>query len=216
MSEPLLAGRALSRRYGDFEALAPIELELEEGESIALVGPNGAGKSTLLSLLAGALPASGGAVAAAARARIGWLPQRPAHYARLSARENLELFSKLEGEPAPAERASELIERLQLPADRPSGKLSVGNRQRLNVAIALLGRPNVLLLDEPTAALDPDQRGRLWEEFEGWRAEGGALLFSTQHLEEVERHAERVLVLRDGKLEFAGDRAQFASWEPER
>jgi ABC-type multidrug transport system ATPase subunit len=86
-----------------------------------------------------------------------------------------------------------------LPNDRPSGDLSVGNRQRLNVALSLLGEPRVLLLDEPTASLDPGQRRRVWEVVDALRGEGGAACFATQNLEEVE-HADRVLVLLDGRV----------------
>ena len=147
----LLRAVAVARRYGDVEALAPTDLELAGGETIALVGANGAGKSTLLAILAGALEPTSGHVEG--DARVGWVPQRPAHYARLSARENLELFAKLEGVSAAA--VERLLGRFDLPADRASGDLSIGNRQRLNVALSLLGEPNVLLLDEPTASLDP-------------------------------------------------------------
>src|SRR5581483_8396127 len=122
------------------------------GSVAALVGPNGAGKSTLLAVLAGALEPSEGTIDA--QVRVGWVPQRPAHYARLSARENLELFARFEGVRDPAAAAGGLLERFSLPTEpRPSGELSVGNRQRLNVALSLLAEPRVLLLDEPTAAL---------------------------------------------------------------
>ncbi len=189
---------AVARRYGDLEALAPTDVELSAGETVALVGPNGAGKSTLLALLAGALEPTEGTVEP--HARVGWVPQRPAHYARLSARENLELFARLEGVPAVQVTVQELLARFSLPTDmRPSGDLSVGNRQRLNVALALLGEPRVLLLDEPTAALDPGQRRRVWEVVDALRSDGGAVCFATQNLEEVE-HADRVLVLLDGRI----------------
>ena len=93
-----------------------------------------------------------------------------------------------------------MLERFALPTgSRPSGELSVGNRQRLNVAIALLGEPRVLLLDEPTAALDPGQRRRVWEVADALRAEGGAVCFATQNLEEIE-HANRTIVLQDGQV----------------
>jgi ABC-type multidrug transport system ATPase subunit len=174
-------------------ALAPLDLELRAGESVALVGPNGAGKSTLIAVLARALEPSAGRVEWAPGIRVGWSPQRPAQYGRLSARENLELFARLEGVGA----SGDLLERFELPSDRPSDQLSVGNRQRLNVAIALLGEPEVLLLDEPTASLDPDQRRRLWEAAGG---DGRAVLFATQHLDEAERHAARIVALRDGEL----------------
>jgi ABC-2 type transport system ATP-binding protein len=188
----------VARRYGDVVALAPTDLELVAGETVALVGPNGAGKSTLLALLAGAIEPTEGTVDV--QARVGWVPQRPAHYARLSARENLELFAQLEGVAAPAGAARDLLQRFSLPTEeRPSGELSVGNRQRLNVALSLLGSPQALLLDEPTAALDPGQRRRVWEVVGALRDEGGAVCFATQNLEELE-HADRVVVLLDGRV----------------
>lgn len=195
MISPLVRALRVARRYGDVEALAPTDFELHPGEAVALVGPNGAGKSTLLAILAGALDPSEGTVDAGAR--IGWVPQKPAHYSRLSARENLALFARLEGVDAAA--AARLLELFELPPDRPSGELSVGNRQRLNVALSLLGDPRVLLLDEPTASLDSDQRRRVWEIVSSLRGEGGAICFATQNLEEVER-ADRVVSLRDGRV----------------
>ena len=198
MTTPLVRAIAVARRFGDIEAVAPTDVELFPGETVALVGPNGAGKSTLLSVLAGALEPSEGVVEV--HATVGWVPQRPAHYSRLSARENLELFAELEGVRDPRAAAQRLLERFSLPKEaRPSGELSVGNRQRLNVALSLLGEPRVLLLDEPTAPLDPGQRRRLWEVVNALRGEGGAVCFATQNLEEVE-HADRVLVLQDGRL----------------
>ena len=153
---PMVAARAVARRFGRQVALEPTTLEIDGGEVLALVGPNGAGKSTLLALLAGALEPSSGRVELRPDVRVGWTPQRPAHYGRLSARQNLELFARLEGEPDAAAAARRLLEAYELPGDdRPSSSLSVGNRQRLNLAITMLGAPNVLLLDEPTASLDP-------------------------------------------------------------
>jgi len=193
----LVRAVGVARRYGDVEALGPTDVELVAGQTVALVGPNGAGKSTLLALLAGAIEPSAGRVET--HVRVGWVPQRPAHYARLSARENLELFARLEGVGNARDTAQDLLERFSLPNDRPSGELSVGNRQRLNVALSLLGEPRVLLLDEPTAALDPGQRRRVWKVVNDLRSDGGAACFATQNLEEVE-HADRVLVLLDGRV----------------
>jgi ABC-type multidrug transport system ATPase subunit len=201
-----LTARGVTRRYGSRVALEPTDLDVSEGEVVVLLGPNGAGKSTLLALLAGALPPSGGAVATALPpAAIGWAPQRPAQYRRLSARENLELFARLEGEHDPQRAVERLLGEFDLPAEpEPSANLSVGNRQRLNLAIALLGDPQVLLLDEPTAALDPEQRARLWRRVADLRAAGGAVVFATQNLEEVEQGAGRVAALREGRLVYVG------------
>jgi ABC-2 type transport system ATP-binding protein len=197
----LVRARGVAKSFGKRRALAPLDLELGRGETIALVGPNGAGKSTLISLLARALAPSAGAVDWADGIHVGWVPQQPAHYGLLTARENLELFARLEGAEDPPAAARGLLERFDLPADGvPSGRLSVGNRQRLNVAIALLGRPDALLLDEPTASLDPGQRRRLWQTASALSEAGAGVLFATQHLEEAEAHAGRVIGLRDGEL----------------
>ena len=203
--EPILRARGIARRFGARAALEPTDLALAAGETVALVGPNGAGKSTLLSLLAGALRPSAGVVERSDGVRVGWVPQRPAYYDRLTARENLELFARLEGADEPRAVAEKLLTEFELPADdRASAALSVGNRQRLNLALALIGDPRVLLLDEPTASLDPAQRRRLWERVAALPEEGGTVCFATQDEEEVARFAERVLVLRDGRLVFDG------------
>jgi ABC-2 type transport system ATP-binding protein len=195
----LLAARGVSRRFGAHVGLAPTDLDVHASEVLALVGPNGAGKSTMLALLAGALEPTTGTVDSRG-VRVGWAPQRPGHYARLSALENLRLFARLAGEGDPDAAAAALAERYELrDSNRLSGDLSVGMRQRLNLAIAQLGSPQVLLLDEPTAALDPEQRQRLWETVAAQIANGGGVVFATQNLEEVER-ADRVVHLRDGKL----------------
>jgi ABC-type multidrug transport system ATPase subunit len=202
----ILRARGVSRRFGRDLALAPSDLVVSAGEVVALVGPNGAGKSTLLALLAGALEPSEGVVERADGVRIGWAPQRPAFYGRLTPRENLELFARLEGEADPAAAASRFLAAFELPdGGRSSGTLSIGNRQRLNLAIALLGSPRVLLLDEPTASLDPAQRQRLWERVDAVREGGGAVVFATQNMEEVADHADRVVKLEDGRLVFAGE-----------
>jgi ABC-2 type transport system ATP-binding protein len=155
----------------------------------------------LLGILAGALPPSAGSVEPGPGVRVGWMPQRPAHYGRLSARQNLELFAQLQG----ATGADVLLSRFELPEDeRPASALSVGNRQRLDLAISLLGDPQVLLLDEPTAALDPRQRRRLWETARAVRDSGGAVVLVTQNVEDLERVADRVAALLEGRVVFDG------------
>jgi ABC-2 type transport system ATP-binding protein len=209
VTDVLLRAAGVSRRFGGRVALAPIDLELRRGETLALVGANGAGKSTLLAILAGTLEPSAGEVAWLEGVRSGWVPQRPAQYARLTPRENLELFARLGGERDARAAAGRLLAAFDLPDDRrPSGDLSVGSRQRLNVAVGLLGEPDVLLLDEPTASLDPGQRRRLWVTARELSGAGGALVFSTQNLEELD-HADRVLVLRDGAVAFAGPLEEY-------
>jgi ABC-2 type transport system ATP-binding protein len=199
-AEVLLAARGVSRRFGAQVALAPTDLDVLAGDVLALVGPNGAGKSTMLALLAGALDPTTGTVERLGGVRVGWAPQRPGHYARLSAFENLRLFARLAEEADPEAAAERLVQRYELPnSNQLSGDLSVGMRQRLNLAIAQLGSPRVLLLDEPTASLDQEQRRRLWETIAGQTDAGGSVVFATQNVEEVER-ATRVAHLRDGEL----------------
>ena len=196
MTEALLRARGVARRFGSQVALEPTDVDVRGGEALALIGPNGAGKSTLLSILAGALAPSAGHVERVGGVRVGWVPQRPSFYDRLTARENLALFARLEG----VRRADDLLARFDIPADRQAHTLSVGNRQRLNVALALLGEPRVLLLDEPTASLDPEQRRRLWQVVTEVRDGGGAVVFVTQNLEELDTHADRVVAMDRGRL----------------
>ena len=209
MSDTVLRARQVARRFGSQVALEPTGIDVRAGEALALVGPNGAGKSTLLALLAGALEPSAGTIERVDGVRVGWVPQGAAFYDRLTARENLQLFGRLEGEPNYIGVAEELLVRFEIPADRPAHTLSVGNRQRLNVALALLGSPRVLLLDEPTAALDPGQRRRLWETVTALRDEGGSVVFATQNLEELELYADRVAVLQRGRLTFVGPTPEY-------
>ena len=195
-----MQAESVSKRYGARDALRDVSFEVGGGEKVAVIGPNGAGKTTLLQILAGALPASSGTVTTE---RVGWVPQQPALYSKLSVAENLRLFARLEKVTDVDRSVDRMLEQTAL-ADRAGdevGKLSGGNKQRVNIAIGLLGDPAVLLLDEPSAALDPRQRERLWE-FIG--ALGTTVVFSTHDVGEAERYADRVLVLADGELIFTG------------
>jgi ABC-2 type transport system ATP-binding protein len=210
---PLIACAGLTKTFGGRRVLGPIELALRPGERLALLGPNGAGKTTLLSLLAGSLEPSGGSVQRPDPGQIGVVPQRPALYRRLSARENLDLFARLARVAEPEAELAELIDVIALgdAADRPVERLSLGQAQRVNVALGLIGRPRVVLLDEPTAALDPGHRLALWEMLERVGERGGAVAFATQNVEEARVAADRVLVLVDGRCAYAGSQAAFWS-----
>ncbi len=187
--------------------LEPTDLDVGAGEVVALGGPNGAGKSTLLAILAGALRPSGGTVSAA---RVGWMPQRPALYGRLTPRENLELFARLAGLAEPRTAVDRALADVGLDVEeRRAATLSVGNQQRLNLAIGLLGDPSVLLLDEPTASLDAERRGGLWELVARVRDAGGGVVFATHNLDEARRVADRLLVLEEGRLVYEGAAAGY-------
>jgi ABC-2 type transport system ATP-binding protein len=224
---PALSAIGLTRRFGDRVALLDVSFELEPGELTAIIGPNGAGKTTLLSILAGALPASAGEVRLSdapeqpepqdrghgrrAQRSIGWVPQEPALYSKLSVAENLSLFARLEGLRDPESAVSRMLDQTGLRERRGDqvGALSGGNQQRVNIAIGLLAEPAVLLLDEPSASLDPRQRARLWQFIGGLTKLGTSVLYSTHDLYEAEQHADRVLVLEDGRLVFSGGPAEM-------
>ena len=202
---PTIEVRELTRRYGERPALREVSFALRPGELVAIIGPNGAGKTTLLSILAGVLEPDEGTVTRAADS-IGWVPQQPALYGKLSVRENLELFARLEKVPDPPATVAQMLEQTGL-VDRAGeqvGRLSGGNQQRVNIAIGLLREPPALLLDEPSASLDPRQRERLWEFISTLAGRGTTVVFTTHNVAEVERYAGRVLVLVDGELLFTG------------
>ncbi len=192
--------------YGQREALKAVSFAAEPGEVVALIGPNGAGKTTLLSILGGLQAPTAGTVSVA-RHEVGWVPQQPAVYRKLSVGENLRLFARLEGV---ADREAVVARMLALTGleEREGdelGKLSGGNQQRVNIAVGLLADPPVLLLDEPSSSLDPRQRARLWELISSLvREQGTTVVFSTHDVGEAERYADRVLVLADGELLFEG------------
>lgn len=210
-AEPIFAARSLTKRFGTRTAVSGVSFDLHAGEIVAVIGPNGAGKTTLLSILAGILTPSEGELSLPAGARFGWVPQQVALYSKLSVAQNLRLFARLErvGDPELAVAAMLRQTGLQDRAEEEVGRLSGGNRQRVNVAIGLLSDPPGLLLDEPSASLDPRQRERLWEFIGALAERGTAIVFSTHDVAEVERYATRVLVLVDGELLFSGTPAEL-------
>jgi ABC-2 type transport system ATP-binding protein len=199
-----IAARDLVKRYGERVALRAVSLSAGRGELVAVIGPNGAGKTTLLSILAGIQRPDEGEVQAPQG--IGWVPQQPALYGKLTVQENLMLFARLErcADPhATVERMLELTDLHHRAGDQVAS-LSGGNRQRVNIAIGLLGEPEVLLLDEPSAALDPRQRERLWEFILRLAGEGTTVVYATHHIQEADRYASRLVVLADGERVFDG------------
>jgi ABC-2 type transport system ATP-binding protein len=204
-----LAVSVLAKRYGELQALQDVSFQVAAGELVAVVGPNGAGKTTLLSIISGICSPSAGTVIRGtdeARWNIGWVPQASALYSKLSVAENLELFAKLEGVLDTSAAVQRMLAQtgLQERAGEPVGRLSGGNRQRVNVAIGLIGDPPVLVLDEPSASLDPGQRERLWEFVAERAAAGTTVVFSTHNVAEAQRYSDRLLVLGEGRLLFDG------------
>ncbi|HEX3803951.1 MAG TPA: ABC transporter ATP-binding protein [Solirubrobacteraceae bacterium] len=205
-----LTADGLTHRFGERNALDGVSLEVASGELIAVIGPNGAGKTTLLSALAGVLTPTRGTVRLIgthpARRAVGWVPQQPALYSKLSVYENLMLFARLERVPDPDATVALMLEEIGL-AERAHDQvksLSGGNQQRVNIAIGLLAQPLVLLLDEPSSSLDPRQRARLWEFIAALAAGGTGVVYSTHDVFEAQHHADRVLALDEGRLVFAG------------
>jgi ABC-2 type transport system ATP-binding protein len=202
--------QGLVKRYGAREALKGVDFSAQPGELVGVIGPNGAGKTTLLSILAGTVEPDGGEVSSA-NGNVGWVPQQAALYRRLTVEENLLLFARLEKRGDPHGAVEEMLELTGLEGRRGelAARLSGGNQQRVNIAIGLLAGPAVLLLDEPSAALDPRQRARLWEFVAGLAGRGTTVVFSTHDIQEAERYGQRLLVLADGESLFDGSAGEL-------
>lgn len=218
MVEPL-AVEGLGKAYGGIRALDGVTLEARAGEVLGLLGHNGAGKTTLMKLTLGTTaPSEGrvrlfgtapGAARRELRRRVGYLPENVAFYDGLTGRETLAYFGRLKG----ADRAdcTALLERVGLAgaADRPVRTYSKGMRQRLGLAQALLGPPRLLLLDEPTAGLDPAATADLYAMLDDLRAAGTAVVLSSHVLAGIERHIDRAAILRHGRLLAAGSHQEL-------
>lgn len=205
-----MQAQGLVKRYGGREALRGVGFATTPGELVAVIGPNGAGKTTLLSILAGILAPDAGTVEVGGEA-VGWVPQQAALYRRLTVEENLLLFARLERHEDPRASAERMLELIGLGERRAEivARLSGGNQQRINIAIGLLARPRVLLLDEPSVGLDPRQRARLWEFISGLADDGTTVIFSTHDIQEAERYGGRLLVLADGEALFDGSPSEL-------
>ena len=208
---PVLRADGISMSFGERRALNDVSFEVGAGELLAVLGPNGAGKTTLLGILAGIRQPDAGQVHVA-EGEVGWVPQQAALYRRLTVRENLRLFARLEKVPDVDDAVDEMLSQTGL-ADRAGDQvasLSGGNQQRINIAIGLLARPTALLLDEPSAGLDPRQRVRMWELVSDLAHKGGTtVIYSTHQIEEAARYSDRLLVLADGEAIFEGSFEQL-------
>jgi len=217
-AETAIVVENLTKRFGDVEALTGIDFQVESGTVFGLLGPNGAGKTTAIRILTTILPPDSGRAevlgydvvrdAPKVRLRIGMAGQFAAVDPLLTGRENLRLVGKVSQMPKDLimPRADELLERFELTnaADRPARTYSGGMRRRLDIAAALVARPPVLFLDEPTTGLDLHSRNELWAMIKELVAEGTTLLLTTQYLEEADRLAGRVAVIDEGHVIAGG------------
>ncbi len=210
MNTDLVTLSGVSKHYGAHQAVDGLELQLREGECVALAGHNGAGKSTLIKLILGLIRPTRGRVAlfghdahspAAARMRnrIGYLPETVALHPSMTGEETLAFYARLKRQPLSGNPA--LLEKVGIAgaARRRVGGYSKGMRQRLALAQALLGEPRVLLFDEPTTGLDPASRLMFYDIVHELRASGATILLSTHALSELAGHADRIVVMKAGR-----------------
>ncbi|MGH3192057.1 MAG: ABC transporter ATP-binding protein [Streptosporangiaceae bacterium] len=211
----------VTKRFGGFEAVSDVSFEVPDGQLLAVLGPNGAGKTTTLEMLEGFSAPTSGSMRVlgtdphrgdrAWRASIGLVLQSTSLDPGLTVRDTLALFAGLYADPWPV---SEAIEMADLAADARTkvGVLSGGQRRRVDLAIGIIGRPEVLFLDEPTTGLDPEARRRTWTAIENLATAGTTIVLTTHYIDEADYLAERILVLTDGRIAAdttpAGLRAQ--------
>ena len=226
-----VAASGLVVRFDELVAVDEVSLEVERGEVFGLLGPNGAGKTTTLRVLTTLLkPAAGSAVVAgwdvasdalAVRASIGYVPQALSADGGLTAAENLDFYARVTGVPR-RERAARIaaaVEAMELEPmlDRLARTFSGGMLRRLEIATALLNRPSVLFLDEPTVGLDPTARALVWERLHALRAEAGTTIVVTTHrMEEAERHCDRLAIMDGGRVVELGTPGELLARHGER
>ncbi|MDG4765631.1 ABC transporter ATP-binding protein [Solwaraspora sp. WMMD406] len=215
----------LTKRYGEHLAADDISFFIEPGEAYGLLGPNGAGKTTTISMLVGLLRMDAGSVRIgdhdlaadpiAAKSLVGYVPQEIALYPELTARENLRYFGRLYGLPRRRlhQRMDDVLDFVGL-ADRAGDRVetySGGMKRRLNIGVALLHEPTVLILDEPTVGVDPQSRIAILDGVERLVADGMSLLYTSHYMEEVERVCRRVGIIDHGRVVAEGTRRELVS-----
>lgn len=225
MATPVLECSDLVRRFDEVLAVDGVSLHIAPGETYGLLGPNGAGKTTTISMIAGLLEPTAGSVtvlgapisprATAAKAAIGLVPQDIALYPELSARDNLNFFAKLQGL-----RGHELTERVDAVLevvgllDRASDRIdtySGGMKRRANIAVGMVHQPTLLILDEPTAGVDPQSRNAILAAVDSLSGEGMAVLYTTHYMEEAERLCDRIGIIDRGHLIAEGTRDELVA-----
>ncbi len=219
----VLQAQGLRKAYGERTAVADVSLTARAGEVLGLLGPNGAGKSTTVGMIAGLTTPDAGSVTVGGvtlaadefgfKRRIGLVPQDLALFEDLPALANIELFGALYDLPKATlkKRAMEVLEMVGL-ADRARDQpatFSGGMKRRLNIACALVHDPDVLLLDEPTAGVDPQSRNAIFDNLEALKRAGKALVYTTHYMEEAERLADRIVIVDHGKVVASGTLAEL-------
>jgi daunorubicin resistance ABC transporter ATP-binding subunit len=223
MRQPIVTVDRVVKSFGEVRALDGLSLDVPEGIIFGLLGPNGAGKTTLIRILATLLPADAGVARVAGadvrrepdrvRERIGLAGQYAAADGHLTGRENIELVGRLYGlsRRDARTRAAAVVERIGLAgaADRQVRTYSGGMRRRIDLAASLVGRPQVLFLDEPTTGVDPASRRDVWDLIRDLVDDGTTVMLTTQYLEEADQLADRIAVIDDGRLVSAGSAAEL-------
>jgi ABC-2 type transport system ATP-binding protein len=209
ISETVISVRGLRMDFGDLEAVRGIDLEVRRGEIFAFLGPNGAGKTTTVEILEGYLERTAGEVSVLGvdpehadadwRERVGVVLQESAVEPDLTVVECLNLYGGCYGAPLPVEAIIELVG-LKEKADVRGAQLSGGQRRRLDVALALVGDPQLVFLDEPTTGFDPSARRAAWEMIAGLQALGKTIFLTTHYMDEAEHLADRICVLANGEI----------------
>ena len=208
-----ISARNVTKTYGDFIALAGVSLQVDPGECLALLGPNGAGKTTLTEILEGyrdrdsgeaeVLGVDPGKPTGAWRAKIGIVLQNASDMPDLTVEETIKQFARYYPNPADPEHVIAAVGLTEKSRSR-NGKLSGGQRRRLDVALGIIGNPDVLFLDEPTTGFDPEARREFWVLIERLKSEGTTILLTTHYLDEAQYLADRVAVIARGRIVAEG------------
>ncbi|MEM8948656.1 MAG: ATP-binding cassette domain-containing protein [Pseudomonadota bacterium] len=222
-ARPVIEAISLEKRYGDFEAVRGIDLKVGKGLCIGLLGPNGAGKTTTMRMIMGLTTVTAGkltvfgkpvdAIDRADRAKIGLVPQEDNLDPELSVRQNLEVYGRYFKLPSASisKRVPELLAFMELTEkqDQSVNQLSGGMKRRLVIARALIGDPELVILDEPTTGLDPQARVLIWKQLQALKREGKTLLLTTHYMDEAERLADHIVIIDGGRVLAEGSPAKL-------